>query len=351
MKTFKPKKTLIAQAFVGLLVYLVILCIARLIENATPSIPTPQADRPPALYAHETQTDLRNVFASGIKGAKQSILLIIYSLTDPTIIDSLQQQAHLGVDVCVICDAKASPGVRSRLGPKITVHKRISGGLMHQKILVVDKAIVWIGSANMTTESLQLHGNLVTTFHCPEMASVITEKALSLSDDDGNEKTFPHQIFNVFGQPTELCFFPDDSQGVSRLLRLIQTAEKTVRVAMFTWTRQDLVEAVSEAKLRGVDVEVVLDYHSGKGTSSKVAKMLHKNGVPTFLGQGNGLLHHKFLYVDGKTLVNGSANWTKAAFTKNDDCYIILHDLTDQQKQFMDTLWMTIVADSVPFAK
>lgn len=351
MKKHKPKKSFLAKAFVSLLVCLVMLCIMWLTENATPSIPSPQADRPAALYAHETQTDLRDVFSSGIKDAKQSILLIIYSLTDPTIIDALQQKAQQGINVCVICDAKASPGVRSRLGPKITVHKRISDGLMHQKILVIDKAHVWIGSANMTTESLQLHGNLVTTFHCPEMASVIAEKALSLSDDDGTGKEYPHQIFNIFGQPTELCFFPDDTQGVSRLLRLIQTAEKTVRVAMFTWTRQDLVEAVSEAKLRGVDVEVVLDYHSGKGTSSKVAKMLHKNGVPTYLGQGNGLLHHKFLYVDGKTLVNGSANWTKAAFTKNDDCYIILHDLTEQQKQFMDTLWKTIVADSVPVVK
>ncbi len=157
---------------------------------------------------------------------------------------------------------------------------------------------------------------------------------------------FPHRDFIVGGQKLELWFFPDDVHGVQRLVELIRTAKKTVRVAMFTWTRRDLAQAIIAAKQRGVDAEVVIDSQSGKGASAQIVNLLHKSGVPVGLSQGNALLHHKFLYIDGETLVNGSANWTKAAFTKNDDCFIILHGLTEIQKKQMDSLWEVIRAES-----
>lgn len=334
------------KLFVVLLACLIALYITHLFSHRALTLPPPQSDTPPVLYAHETYHDLRNVFSGAIQNAKQSILLIIYSLSDPIIINNLINKAEEGIDVVVICDAKACPGIRSRLGPGIQVHKRIGKGLMHQKILLVDDEYIWIGSANMTNESLQLHGNLVTAFHCPAMGTAIKEKASYLVRQ--KNETVPHQLFNINGQPTELSFFPDDTQGVQRLIKLIQSAEKTIKVAMFTWTRPDLVQALDQAKKRGVQVEVVIDYHAGKGSSAKVAKLLKEKGIPIRLGQGNGLLHHKFAYIDGKTLVNGSANWTKAAFTKNDDCYIILHDLSPSQNEFLNNLWTAIVAESEP---
>ena len=83
------------------------------------------------------------------------------------------------------------------------------------------------------------------------------------------------------------------------------------------------------------------------GASAKVAALLKKGGIPVKCNRGGNLLHHKFMYIDGKTLVNGSANWTKAAFEKNDDCFIILHDLTDTQREFMDKLWAVIDSETV----
>ena len=58
------------------------------------------------------------------------------------------------------------------------------------------------------------------------------------------------------------------------------------------------------------------------------------------------LLHHKFILIDDQTLLVGSANWTKAAFYKNSDCFLILHNLTDDQKTFMNRLWTRLEAES-----
>lgn len=316
-------------------------------NDLTTSLPAPESGQPAELYANQTQGDLTQPFSTAIKGAEQSILLIVYSLTDPQIISSLKNKSEEGIDVRVICDAKASPYIDTKLGSKVATTRRFGPGLMHQKILVIDGKQTWIGSANMTTESLRMHGNLVAGMESEAFANEILKKASTLKVE-GREDSFPHKDFSIGGQRVELWFLPDNSGAVNHLKELIQTAKKTLRVAMFTWTRQDLAQSMIAAAKRGIKVEIVIDHYSGKGASAKIVNLLKKNGINITLSQGGTLLHHKFLYIDNRVLVNGSANWTKAAFTQNDDCFIILHDLTQQQQERMEALWDTILLTSAP---
>jgi phosphatidylserine/phosphatidylglycerophosphate/cardiolipin synthase-like enzyme len=99
---------------------------------------------------------------------------------------------------------------------------------------------------------------------------------------------------------------------------------------------------VIDAHNRGVKVTIVVDLHSGTGSSSKTVEKLKKAGVPVALSQGIQLLHHKFIYIDEQTLITGSANWTKSAFYKNSDCILALHRLNEEQKRFMTHLWRKI---------
>lgn len=332
------------QFFLSAGVGLILLGFYWMTETVT-AVRFPAANQPAELYANEANDDLRGTIVAGMQEAKQSILLIIYALTDESVISCLREKSEAGVAVKVICDAKASPNIVRRLGSKINILRRIGTGLMHQKILVVDSAKVWIGSANMTGESLRMHGNLITAMESQELAASIKEKAETMAEYDTGPR-FLHRNFTIGGQSVELWFFPDDVHGVERLVELIRAAKKTVRVAMFTWTRRDLAQEIIDAKRRGIKAEVVIDRSSGKGVSAIIVKLLQKEGVATKLSQGNVLFHHKFLYIDERILVNGSANWTKAAFTKNDDCFIILHDLTGKQKKQMNTLWDIIMAEA-----
>jgi len=321
------------------------------IQNNLPSqLPPPEPGEPAELYANQSQGDLTSTFCSAINKAENSVLLIIYSLTDPQIIDALKQKGEEGLPVHVVCDAKASPYVDSKLGSKVSVIRRFGPGLMHQKILVIDHKQTWIGSANMTTESLRMHGNLVAAVDSKAFADEIHKKASTLKVE-GREDPFPHTGYTIGGQHVELWFLPDNPDAVSRLKNLIQSAQKTIRIAMFTWTRNDLAQNVIAAAKRGVKTEVVIDHYSGKGASAKVVALLKKNGIKVALSPGGTLLHHKFLYIDEHTLVNGSANWTKAAFTQNDDCFIVLNDLTQQQKERMNALWDVILSSSVDVVK
>ncbi len=305
----------------------------------------PSSNHPPTLYANQNRNDLHQTFIQAIQQANKSVLLIVYALTDEGIINALCLKAEEGINVKVIVDGNVTPFIERKLEPNIEVLKRFGLGRMHMKILVIDEAVTLLGSANMTTESLRMHANLVLGLHSQPFATIITQKSQGMVEE-GRCMPIPEQKFIFAGQPLELWFLPDNDKAYVRIKKLIDNAQKTVRVAMFTWTRMDFAKAIVASVKRGVKVEIVMDRYAGKGANAKIAKYLKQNKIPLYFKSGNGLLHHKFLYIDGKILVNGSANWTNDAFNKNDDCFVILHDLIDLQTNQMEALWSEIIAES-----
>ncbi len=348
----RQKNLKVPKKFVRFILSLLVSCFVAIVVLATedrtltPSFAkSVEEDGSIALLSNQLNDDLSALYTDAIDKANSSITLIVYSLLDKAIIKSLNRAALKGVRVKIICDAKTSPGIDSKLNPNIDLMRRFGPGLMHLKILVIDRAQVFLGSANMTYESLHLHGNLVMSLKDAQVADMIQKKANTLTIDTLS-CAFPLPPFTVGGQRLTLTFLPDKN-GVEEVKNLLQSAKKTIKIAMFTWTRHDFAEELIAAKKRGVKSQVVIDNTAGKGAGAAVYKILQLQGINVFLSEPGPLLHHKFAYIDQKILINGSANWTKAAFTQNDDCFLILYNLTASQKQTMDKLFKKILNETV----
>lgn len=334
MKKFKYLKRLVelgVTALIGLLVWF---------STVHSTLPIPSGDSPALFYSTDQEDNLSGLFKEAMSNAHSSIQIAIYTLSDQRIIQILRKKASEGVKVSVICDAKACQGIEKKLGNEIQLVKSVPKGLMHLKILIVDDRLVWVGSANMTGDSLRVHGNLVTGFESPELALWVQKKLYALSN--GTSELYPEQSFHIGKQTLEFWFLPNDKQAVQRIRQLIRSAQKTIKIAMFTWTRLDFVNDIVSAQIRGVDVQIVLDNNSSKGASLGVVKALQKGNVPFKIKTGQGLLHYKTMIIDDTILVNGSANWTKAAFRQNEDCYFVLYPLNAEQQKFLQSMWKTI---------
>lgn len=305
----------------------------------------PSEESPVELYSTEMQHDLGVILCKAIDEAKSSVTLVIYTLTDRNIIKSLREKANSGALVKVICDAKTSPNIETLLGSQVKILRRYLKGLTHTKMLIIDEKQTWIGSANMTSESLRHYGNLVAAIDSAPLAAMASAKARSLTATE-RMQLLPHRIFPVGRQFVEMWFLPDDPRAISRIKGLIRNAQKSIRIAMFTWTRRDLANEVIAAKRRGVQVEIAIDQSAAAGAGAEITQMLLKGGIRVKLGNGSTLLHHKFMEIDHKILVTGSANWTMAAFSKNDDCFIVLEPLTEVQQKFMNDTWEIILQES-----
>lgn len=292
----------------------------------------------PQILCSQVGDHLENAVIQSIRKANNSILLITYTLRDAKVIQALNEKAKQGINVIVIYDADASKGVHRQLTKEIKKIARHSEGLMHLKILVIDEKHCLLGSANITRESLKTHSNLMVEFDQPEIAALLLKKADQLSKNYF-EEPIPVTSFLVNDQSIEFHFLPDDKNAVTEVKNLIQSAEKTIRVAMFTFTRTDFVDALKKAKERGVDVKVVIDKGTAFAASRKVVQALKQANIPLCLSDQNEIMHHKFVLIDNQILAHGSANWTLAAFNQNDDYIMIMKNLTPSQRNVLSELW------------
>ena len=334
------------QYFIKILIPIFCCFLWLTLSFTNPSTPLP--DSPALLYANQVQEDLTLTFKSAIKNAKKSILLVTYTLREQKIVQLLKKRAKEGVHIEVIVDPKASPFAKKQLGKNIITHYRHCKGIMHQKILIVDNSLVWMGSANMTNESLRFHGNLVIGFNHPEVAHFIKDR-MDLLLKTPIKKTpigFNRKKFKLKQQKTEVWFLPDQGESKAKILQLLKTAKKTIQVGMFTWTHKELSQALIDAKKKGIKVEVVMDRNSAKGTSQVAYQTLKNEQIPVRLNRSAALLHHKFALIDNEILINGSTNWTNSAFTRNDECFMILYKITPTQRHTLQKLWRVLKLES-----
>jgi cardiolipin synthase A/B len=345
-KSFKRIPIFGRKSIIGSILILAVLMTMWVAETLH-AVRLPDGDHPVELYSTEMQDDLTLVMNKAINEAKSSITLVIYTLTDHRIINSLKSKSESGCVVKVICDSKTCPNIEMKLGPKVKILKRFFKGLMHIKMLIIDEKQTWIGSANMTRESLRHHGNLVAAIDSETFAEMGSAKVRSFSETERLHH-IPHQTFEIGPQQVELWFLPDDPRAVSRIKQLIQGAQKNIRIAMFTWTRRDFANEVISAHKRGVNIEIVLDRSAANGAGEKIAKLLLAGGIDVKVSSGGPLLHHKCMIIDDTILVNGSANWTLAAFDKNDDCFVVIYPLLESQQKYLNGTWKVIRDDASP---
>ncbi len=301
-----------------LLLALIILAAYASLTYAALHPSLPSLKKPLVFYSNQHRQDFRLTLIRAIETAHTSIHIAIYSITDPKIIEKLHQKALQGVSVTVLIDPKAGS-----LPLPSPIHcQAVKGrGLMHRKIVVIDNALVFLGSANLTPSSLLFHDNLSLGFYHPQLARFLIQETTGVFTD-------PH--FALFLLP-----HPD---ALPKLLKQLNSAKRSITCAMFTLTHPELTQALIAAHLRGVKVTVFLDYYAARGAGKKAALALQASGIPVKLSQGMQLMHHKWALIDEKTLILGSTNWTKAAFSKNRDSLLFLENLTSQDKNYIQSL-------------
>jgi cardiolipin synthase len=294
----------------------------------------PSLKEPLVLYSNQIRKDIKQTLIKSIKGAKKSIYLAIFAITDETLIDLLNQKAHEEKEITVVLDAKSKISVR-KFHPKITIIQKKEKGLMHQKILVIDEELIFIGSSNFTPSSLRMHDNLVTGIYSkdPRFRKLI-------------DPLYESSPIELDQQRMSLYHLPEDKEALCELLHILNQAQKEIKVAMFTLSHPKLTQALISAHKRGVKVEVILDFQASKGASKKAKTALLSEGIEVKANLGMQLMHHKCALIDQAILINGSTNWTQGAFTKNRDLFFVLSPLNVAQKKRFNQLWKNLKVES-----
>ena len=240
---------------------------------------------------------MKRILCKALKSATSSITLISYGITDPTILKLLEAKKQAGMDIFALCDKRSSIN-----HPLLTVIKK--SGLTHAKILTIDDHLTFLGSANLTLPSLEMHENFLISIQSKPLTKTLKEMI-------EQNKTGHIEDNNI-----HLWLLPC-KEALKALIREIDEAKSSIELCLFTLSHPQLIQALEQASTRGVSVNIFLDRYT---KSPKTTLNIRKS-------RGPELLHHKWALIDSKTLVCGSVNWTQAGFSKNREILAIIKTL------------------------
>lgn len=141
----------------------------------------------------------------------------------------------------------------------------------------------------------------------------------------------------------------------------LSNAKESIRVVMFVIEGSadkvnskpnQLVEALIEAKNRGVDVEVILDQNidfvqrrrvsewESKIKSARAYKRLKEANIRVYYDDPTRYTHAKAVIIDNKIIILGSTNWTESAFDKNIETDVLINspELAEEISAYLKTI-------------
>jgi phosphatidylserine/phosphatidylglycerophosphate/cardiolipin synthase-like enzyme len=166
-------------------------------------------------------------------------------------------------------------------------------------------------------------------------------------------------LFGGTGGKVEAIFSPQvwESSHLARIVREIESAQKTIDIAMYSYSDAKISAALEAAVARGVEVRFIFqDAGQEQRAGDLAARAATKSGKLEAGGVDvryvNKIMHHKYMIVDGprsdaaaaKTakIVSGSANWSNSAATRFDENTLFISDSAELALRFQrefDLMW------------
>ena len=174
-------------------------------------------------------------------------------------------------------------------------------------------------------------------FNTSEAASMFQYK-----DSGGNDMNslFPYFSNNKSSASSVEAYFCPQDACADKLINKINLANKSVYIAIYSFTNDDIASAVIKAKQRGVDVKVIFDYDQSKNDASD-DESLAQVGISVALKNSAGYMHNKYSIIDGNLVATGSFNYSENANTRNEENLVFIEspDLAQKFTQDFDGIW------------
>ena len=139
----------------------------------------------------------------------------------------------------------------------------------------------------------------------------------------------------------ESCFSPDENCG-ERLKKFIHSAAKSLDIAVYDINLESIrIEIIAQSKK--IPVRLLVDHKQSSADKTSSVPELIKNGVIVKYGRQKGIMHNKFVLVDGTLLETGSFNFTDGADLGNSENQVYLSNrpLVEKFKARFEKLWFS----------
>jgi phosphatidylserine/phosphatidylglycerophosphate/cardiolipin synthase-like enzyme len=302
---------------------------------------------------------IENDLIERIDNVTHTLEVAMYNTGRASIVQALTRAIQRGVSVRYIADDETSnTALQGQLAFPLLL--RSGDGIMHNKFIVADdqdpeRAWVWTGSTNLSTNQLSTDPNHAYIIHDQAMALNYLREFNEMWGSNARYGDFKtnntSHLFQVGDALIESYFSPSDETNC-QLIEAIQSADHQILIGLLLLTRDDLVTEIIQRHQAGIDVRVILEDEE----SSLIAlAQLRQAGVRLAIHDPGPIFHHKYAIIDeGFTdsdpqVITGSHNWTWSADNLNDENTLIIHDqrVTNIFRQEFEARWSELDPTSI----
>ncbi|MEN9611654.1 MAG: hypothetical protein RLZZ628_2468, partial [Bacteroidota bacterium] len=112
----------------------------------------------------------------------------------------------------------------------------------------------------------------------------------------------------------------------SEIILALQEAKNSIKVAMYYFTNDAILNTLTAMAKKGVKVELILFDENNDFQLNKYIKLIELDSkIYLYLTESSDRIkmHHKFCIIDDRTVITGSYNWTINAKTNRENVVII----------------------------
>mgnify|MGYP001185045988 CR=1 FL=1 len=117
--------------------------------------------------------------------------------------------------------------------------------------------------------------------------------------------------------------FSSNRTAENLVIKTIDSANKQILFAAYSFTNKNIADSLVAAKKRGVSVFAVLDKSQLTEKYSAATFLLHAK-IPVRIDTQHAIMHNKYMIVDSKTVETGSFNYTSSATKRNAENVIVI---------------------------
>lgn len=298
---------------------------------------TPLNSRDRSQYVGGVDTEL----AAAINATQNTLDIAAFEMNNEVITEAIADAHARGVTVRIVTDDEHgiedddSTLIELELAG-IPIVNDDRSALMHNKFMLMDGITLWLGSMNYTmngvyrnnNNAISLRSRRAVEVYQAEFNEMFERHEFGIRSDDSNTGDFSQD-----GVPIQI-YFASENEVIDALLAEIGNAQSTIRFMTFSFTRDDLGEAILERAEAGIDVQGVFERLGSETQYAEMPRLLCA-GLDVRQDGNNGILHHKVFIIDETTVITGSFNYSNNAVQSNDENVLIIRD-ADIAALYMD---------------
>ncbi|MEB3329056.1 MAG: phospholipase D-like domain-containing protein [Candidatus Sericytochromatia bacterium] len=252
-----------------------------------------------------------------IDGARHSVWLQMYMVTDPVVVEALGRAAARGLEVRVLLEeTPAQPGQNRQVAADLEARGVLVAwtnpafSLTHAKTMLIDGEVAYVLTYNLTRAATASNRELAVI---DRAQSDVAELKRIFVADWNREAYMPVD--------PDLVVSPENARR--RILGLMTRARRELLVGVEVLNDAEVVATLVEQRRAGVDVRVLVGSVRKLPANLPAARTLVAQGVPT-RSQGRPYLHAKYMVADGERAYLGSINLSSQSLDSNRELGLLI---------------------------